>query len=60
MIECGKSVDVKRIDGARAVRFIGQCHGRFLVVGNSWPPYPRNGWMLADWRGPTRCATKGA
>lgn len=48
-MKCGQGVMVKDFWGAYAYRFIAQCEGRFLLISNT--PEPRNGFLLADWRG---------
>lgn len=48
-MKCGQAIAVKDFYGAYAVRFIAQCEGRFLMISNSLEP--RNGYLLADWRG---------
>lgn len=53
-MKCGHSVNIKRFDGAFAVRFIAQCGGRYLVINNAWSLSPRNGHLLSDWRGVVR------
>lgn len=53
-MKCGESVNVKRYDGAFAVRFVAQCNGRYLVINNAWSLSPRNGNLLSDWRGVVR------
>ncbi len=43
---------VKNFYGAYAVRFIAQCEDRFLMITSNLDP--RNGYMLADWKGVLR------
>lgn len=51
-MECGEAIHVKDWFGTYAVRFIAQCHGRFMLISNSADP--RNGYLLSDWHGVLR------
>lgn len=46
-MNCGDTIYVKDPYGAHAVRFIAQCHGRFMVIV---PFGHNNGFLLPDWR----------
>jgi len=46
-VNCGEEIRVKDLSGSYAVRFIAQCHGRYLVL--AYREF-MNGWMLADWK----------
>jgi hypothetical protein len=52
MIGCGQEILVRDVFGQNAVRFIGQCGGRFMTISNIREP--RNGYLLSDWRGVVR------
>lgn len=46
-MNCGEEIRVSDINGAVAVRFVAQCHGRFMVISHR---DHMNGWLLADWQ----------
>jgi len=45
-MNCGEEIRVKDAYGAHAVRFIAQCHGRFLVISFL---ERMNGYFLPNW-----------
>lgn len=52
MIECGAEIRVQDIYNATAIRFVGQCGGRYIVIAHG-SDY-RNGYLLSGWRGVLR------
>ena len=52
-MNCGEEIRVLDIYNATTLRFIAQCHDRFLLISHTLQDY-RNGYMLADWRGVLR------
>lgn len=51
-MNCGEEIRVKDPFGAYRVRFIAQCHDRFLLISHTYDQ--NNGYMLSDWHGVLR------
>ena len=47
-MNCGEEIRVKDIYGSYVLRFIAQCHGRFMVISHTYDQ--RNGYLLSDWK----------
>jgi hypothetical protein len=51
-MNCGEEIRVRDIYGAYVLRFIAQCHGRFMVISHTYDQ--RNGYLLSDWKATLR------
>jgi hypothetical protein len=51
-LDCGDEIRIKDLHGSYAVRFIGQCHGGFLVIAHA--DRYMNGYRLASWQAALR------
>jgi len=47
-MNCGAEILVRDVFGSNEMRFIAQCHGRYLLISNGLDF--RNGYYLQDWR----------
>lgn len=46
--KCGEEIQVRDVYQANYVRFVAQCHGRFMVICGNQNDY-RNGYLLTGW-----------
>jgi hypothetical protein len=46
-VNCGEEIRVKDLNGSYAVRFVAQCHGRYMVI--AYREF-MNGYLLGDWK----------
>lgn len=47
-MKCGEEIQVRDLSGSNVMRFIAQCHDRYLLIMSSPLDY-RNGYMLHGW-----------
>lgn len=51
-MECGQEIRVKDLYGSNVMRFVAQCHDRFMLISHTYEQL--NGYLLADWHGVLR------
>jgi hypothetical protein len=48
-MNCGETIFVRDINGSDVMRFVAQCHDRFMLISHGLEPM--NGYILPDWQG---------